>query len=126
MTIYKVAGAVALLTAAAMIAPIPAWADETSDLELMSQATETADKGMAMAREQISRNELLIAAATLQRLMINHPETLAAQLLHASLLCRLDDRAGAAVEFEGLRRKDFKDKDWSEAMAPCADKPNAG
>jgi len=126
MTIRTMASAAALLAAAALFAPIPAWADETSDLELMSQATETAEQGMALAREEISRNELLIAAATLQRLMINHPEALPAQLLHATLLCRLDDRTGAAVEFEGLRRKDFKDTDWSEAMAPCADKPNAG
>ncbi len=78
---------------------------------------------MILALDQIGHGELLAAAATLQRLMILHPEALPAQLLHASLLCRLDDQTGAAVEFQGLRRKEFKDQDWNEAMAPCSGTP---
>lgn len=123
MSIRTMTRPAALLCSALLIAGSPARADELSELDQLSSATDKVDQGMALARDQIGHAELLAAAATLQRLMIVHPEALPAQLLHASLLCRLDDRTGAAVEFEGLRRKDFKDQDWNEAMAPCSGTP---
>lgn len=123
MSIRTMKGAAAIFCSGLLIAAHPARADDLAELDLLSRASDTADHGIILARDQIGRGELLGAAATLQRLMINHPEALLAQLLHASLLCRLDDRAGAAVEFAGLRRKDFKDQDWNEAMAPCSDIP---
>lgn len=113
-----------LLCGVLLLIAAPARADDLSELDQLSSATDKVDQGMILARDQIRRGELLAAAATLQRLMITHPEALPTQLLHASLLCRLDDRTGAAVEFEGLRRKDFKDQDWNEAMAPCSGKPD--
>ncbi len=114
----------ALLYGVLAIAAVPVRAGDLAELDQLSSATDKVDQGMSLAREQVRRGELLAAAATLQRLMITHPEALPVQLLHASLLCRLDDRAGAAVEFDGLRRKDFKDQDWNEAMAPCLGTPD--
>lgn len=122
MSIRTMQLAAALVCSGLMLAAHPAQADDLAELDQLSHATDTADQGMILALDQIGHGDLLAAAATLQRLMIVHPEALPAQLLHASLLCRLDDRTGAAVEFDGLRRKDFKDQDWNEAMAFCADK----
>lgn len=97
-----------------------AQAEDPAALELLSHATESVDKGLALARDQSERGELLGAMATLERVMINHPDADQAQLLHASLLCRLDDRIGGSVEFAALRRSDFKDRAWKDAMAPCS------
>jgi hypothetical protein len=101
--------------------PSPVRADELSDLDLLSRATDDSRSGLAMARDQIGNGDLSGALATLERLQINHPETDEAQLLHASLLCRLDDRSGAASEFAELRKREFSDRAWKDANAPCAD-----
>jgi len=94
--------------------------DEAAGLDLVSRATQSVDSGLALARDQTNAGELLGAMATLERLLINHPEADQVQLMHASLLCRLDDRHGASVEFEALRRRDFSDRAWMDAIAPCA------
>jgi hypothetical protein len=99
----------------------PVRADEVSDLDLLSRATDDSKTGLALARDQIGSGDLSGAMATLERLQINHPETDEAQLLHASLLCRLDDRSGAASEFAALHKRDFSNRDWKDANAPCAD-----
>lgn len=97
----------------------PLRADEIGDLDALSRATDNAKTGLALAREQISGGDLSGAFATLERLQINHPESNEAQLLHASLLCRLDDRAGAQSEFAALKKGDFRGQVWRDANAPC-------
>ena len=99
----------------------PLRADEVSDLDLLSRATDDSRTGLSLARDQMGSGDLSGAMATLERLQINHPESAEAQLLHASLLCRLDDRAGAASEFAALRKRDFRGSAWKDANAPCAD-----
>ena len=94
--------------------------DAASDLDALSRATDDAKQGLALVREQTSLGDLTGAMATLERLMINHPEADEAQLLHASLLCRLDDRLGASSEFAALRKRDFRGQAWKDANAPCA------
>ena len=94
--------------------------DGASDLDALSRATDDAKQGLALVREQTSLGDLTGAMATLERLMINHPEADEAQLLHASLLCRLDDRSGASSEFAALRKRDFRGQAWKDANAPCA------
>lgn len=59
------------------------------------------------------------ALATLERILISHPESDAALLLHASLLCRLDDRTGSLIEFDYLRGRNVPEAAWTEAAAPC-------
>ena len=88
--------------------PNGAQSDEASDLDLLSRASDDTKTGLALARDQTSLGDLTGAMATLERLLINHPDSDEAQLLHASLLCRLDDRTGASSEFAGLRKRDFR------------------
>jgi hypothetical protein len=95
--------------------------DEASDLDALSRASDDAKQGLALVREQTSLGDLTGAMATLERVMINHPDSSEAQLLHASLLCRLDDRAGAQGEFASLRKSDFRGQAWKDANAPCQD-----
>lgn len=126
MSIRNLMGAAAMLCSFLPIVAPPARAVEVAELEMLSRATDAVDPGMSLAQEQASRGELLGAVTTLERLLINHPEAIQAQLLHASLLCRLDDRSGASVEFDALRRRDFEDPVWTDAIAPCADKAGGG
>ena len=74
---------------------------------------------MALARSQIDSGDLLGAFATLERMLINHPDAQEVLLLHASLLCRLDDRSGSVIEFDLLRGRGIPDAVWNEATAPC-------
>ena len=50
-----------------------------------------------MAQSQVSAGALLEAIATLDRVLATDPKHKLAKLLRASLLCRVDDRSGAAV-----------------------------
>lgn len=95
--------------------------DSASDLDALSRASDDAKTGLALAREQSSGGDLTGAMATLERLLINHPDSNEAQLLHASLLCRLDDRSGAQSEFSALNKRDFRGQAWKDANAPCQD-----
>ena len=97
----------------------PLRADEVSDLDLLSRATDDSRTGLSLARDQMGSGDLSGAMATLERLQINHPESAEAQLLHARLLCRLDDRSGASSEFAALRKRDFSGRDWKDANAAC-------
>jgi uncharacterized protein HemY len=94
-------------------------ADPAVELDSLSRASADVARGLALARKQIGRGDLLGAMATLERVLINHPEADEALLLHASLLCRLDDREGALIEFDELRGREFPDQIWAEATAPC-------
>lgn len=93
--------------------------DEASDLDALSRASDDTRTGLALAREQTAGGDLMGALATVERLLINHSDSKDAQLLHASLLCRLDDRAGARSEFSALQKRDFRGQVWKDANAPC-------
>jgi hypothetical protein len=100
-----------------------ASADPAAELDSLSRASADVKPGLALTRKQIGSGDLLGAMATLERVLINHPEADEALLLHASLLCRLDDREGALIEFDELRGHDFPDQTWAEATAPCEATP---
>ncbi|MBK5265019.1 MAG: hypothetical protein JJE34_07290 [Alphaproteobacteria bacterium] len=102
------------------VAALPALADTVAALDMLSRATDNAASGLALARKLIESGDLLGAMASLERVMINHPESNEALLLHASLLCRVDDRGGSLIEFDELRGRDFPDQVWADATAPCA------
>lgn len=99
---------------------IPARADPVAELEALSRETGSPQSGLALARRQAAGGDLLGAVATLERVLITHPEAEEALLLHASLLCRLDDREGALIELDELRGRPFPDKLWTDATAPCS------
>ena len=105
-----------LLTCAAVSA------QTVADLEDLSRAAEQPASGLSLAHKQAAEGRLLDALSTLERVIINHPASDDAWLYHASLLCQLDDRQGAMVEFESLHGHNISAGAWSEATAPC----NAG
>lgn len=107
------------MTACLSLAGSPALADPVAELEALSRGTDTAASGLALARKQAAGGDLPGAMATLERVLINHPQVDEALLLHASLLCRLDDREGALIELDELRGEQFPDKIWTDATAPC-------
>lgn len=106
-------------TACLLLTGSPALADSIAELETLSRGTATAEAGLALARKQAAGGDLLGAMATLERVLISHPEAEEALLQHASLLCRLDDREGALIELDELRGEQFPDKVWTDATAPC-------
>ncbi|MGH6786118.1 MAG: hypothetical protein ACREBO_04750 [Novosphingobium sp.] len=108
--------AVAPLACAALA---PAAADALEQLDRLSLASADPDQGLALARQQAASGALLDALATLERTIAGHPKTKRALLLHASILCRIDDRVGGEVEFARLKAKDFSKAEWAEARTPC-------
>ena len=107
------------LAALAALAATPVRADSPERLSWLSTMTDRAEWGVQLAREQLSRNELLEALSTLERVLANHPNEKDAHLLHAGLLCRAGDPEGAAMEFGRLRQRDFDPAAWAEANARC-------
>ena len=108
---------------AALVAPQGAFAQSLEDLDRLVQASVRPADGLALARSQAATGELLDALATLERVLAVDPKHKQAKLLHASLLCRIDDRDGAAAEFARLRAKDYNQPDWSAAQVPCNSAP---
>ena len=119
------AAIVAALVAALML-PVPAFAQSLEDLDRLVQASVKPADGLALARSQASSGALLDALATLDRVLAVEPKHKQARQLHASLLCRIDDRDGAAVEFSRLKSKDYKKVEWNAALAPCATASSTG
>ena len=79
-------------------------ADPAAELDALSQESVQAGPGVALARRQIGAGDLMAAVATLERVLMGNADADAALLLHASLLCRLDDRDGARAELVALDR----------------------
>ena len=113
----KFAIAAALL--AALTLPPAAFAQTIDDLDRLVLASIKPADGPALARSQAGAGALLDALATLERVLAVDPKHKQAKLLHASLLCRIDDREGAASEFSHLKSKDYKKTEWNAALAPC-------
>ena len=90
-----------------------------ADIEALIDASAAPASAMALARRQIGERDLLGAAATLERVLIAHPEARGPRLLYASLLCRLDDRAGAHLELSLLGREAGEDPEWNDVAAAC-------
>lgn len=111
---------------AALVLPQAASAQSLEDLDRLVQGSAKPGDGLALARAQAAAGNLLDALATLERVQGVDPWDKQARLLHASLLCRIDDRDGAAAEFARLRGKDYKKADWTAAMLPCTASPAPG
>lgn len=111
------------LAATIFAAPVHAQQEAGTELEALIASLADADAGMALARRQIGDTDLLGALGTLERAMFAQPDAVAHRLLYASLLCRLDDPAGAAVEVALLGRQDITDESWAELTAACGPLP---
>lgn len=111
----------ALLVAACFGTASPALAqsDPLADLDILADASTDAEMALGLARDQIGEGDLTGAVATLERVLMVHPESDAALVLHASLLCRLDDREGAQAELAELGRSGISDQAWADVTEAC-------
>lgn len=114
-----------MLLCLALAAAFPAQAqaqDAAADLDRLTLAADVGP-GIALARSQIGEGDLIAATATLERVLMAHPESESALLLHASLLCRLDDPQGARVEIGELAGHSVSNQAWGEVTAACGALP---
>lgn len=96
-----------------------ASAQTAAALDTLARPSLQPATGLALARRQIAAGDLTQALATVERVILARPGDDEARLLHAGLLCRIDDRAGSVVEFDRLRGREFPPELWREATAPC-------
>lgn len=116
---YRTVSVAFALMAASTVFPPPASAQSLEALDQLILASAKPADAMALARLQAGSGALLDALATLERVLLTDAANKPASLLHASILCRIDDRDGAAAEFARLKPKDFKKPEWTAARAPC-------
>jgi hypothetical protein len=114
----RVTAALGLGLASATSAPF-SHAQTLEDLDRLVMASQKPADGLALARSQADSGAMLEAMATLERVLAADPKHKQARLLHASMLCRVDDPTGAGVEFARLKPRDYKKADWAAAVAPC-------
>lgn len=106
------------LAVAGGAAPLAAQIDPLVELDSLSQASADSAAGLVLARQQVARGDLVGAVATTERIIALHPESDDALLFHVSLLCRLDDPAGARAELAELPAG-RTGGDWSPVVAAC-------
>ncbi|MEG3146901.1 hypothetical protein U1839_19800 [Sphingomonas sp. RT2P30] len=106
------------LAVAGSVAPVAAQIDPLAELDSLSQASVDPAAGLVLARQQVARGDLVGAVATTERIIALHPESDDALLFHVSLLCRLDDPAGARAELAELPAGRMRG-DWSPVVAAC-------
>ena len=114
------------VVAALLGASPPAFADTAAQLDQQLRATAEVPSGLGLVRRQMAGGDLTAALATVERVIILDPLNAEARLLHASLLCRLDDRPGSHTEFDPLRGYDVPEAMWRDETRPCEEpKPGA-
>ncbi len=110
-------------------APLQAQEAVEPEVEALIGPSRQVETGLALARSQVEADDLLGAVGTLERVLLTQPDATPARLLYASLLCRLDDAAGARVEINLLQGRDVEDAAWDEVAAACGGavtRPQAG
>lgn len=116
---------VSAFTVCSLLAAMPAVAESQTQsgkllaIDSIARDSINVSTGLQLARKRASENDLVGALSTLEILMTLHPESDEAILLHASIVCRLDDRIGSMIEFDYLRGSNFSDDSWAKATAPC-------
>ncbi len=106
--------------AALLAASAPVSAQSFEDLDALLERTADEEQGIATAREQVDRGELLEALATLERVLTIFPKSAEARFNHAMLLCWIDDPQGGLVEFERLDEDDYEPGALEQARATCS------
>lgn len=122
---YPGVSAVLAFMAASTVLPQSVTAQSLEALDQLVLAGAKSADGVTLARSQAGSGALLDALATLERVLLTDPGNKPARLLHATILCRIDDRDGAAAEFAKLKSKDFKKPEWAAARAACAAPPES-
>lgn len=111
--------ALMLATLGLLVGAHAAHAEIPDALDQQLAASGSATAALGLARQQADGGQLLEALATSERVLFLDPKLKAALLLHATLLCRLDDAKGAAAEFSLIRQHDYPKDDWRAAAAQC-------
>ena len=101
--------------------PAPAFAQEDPTVSLDLEVRESLDvpSATALARRQSASGDFIAAGATLERILLNHADADEARLMHAGILCRLDDPAGAKAELSELAGGPVLDAGWPQLVAAC-------
>jgi hypothetical protein len=102
------------------LAAVPAGAETAAQLDALARASAQPESGVALARRQIAAGDMLDALGVLERVIINFPLNNEARMLHAGVMCRLDDRRGALVELDQMRGRQIPDALWAEANQACS------
>ncbi|NNC72254.1 MAG: hypothetical protein HKN78_05180 [Sphingomonadaceae bacterium] len=111
-----------MLGASILSLAVPLNAQSFEELDRLSDISVEEESGIAAAREQAGRGELLEALATLERVMAVHPRSANARILHAYYLCAIDDLQGGMVEIDDMDEDDFGEDVLAELRQRC---PNA-
>ena len=115
-----------VIVGSALLLAAPAAAETLEQLDALVQASAKPKEGLALARSQAAAGSWLDALGTLERVLAVEPKHKQGRLLHASILCRLDDADGAKIEFARLKSGDYNKADWAAAIAPCNALQGAG
>lgn len=98
---------------------MPASSQTLEQLDALSDETAVEQTGIALARMQTERGDLLEALATIERVLTLFPGSAEARYNHAVLLCRVGDPQGALIEFDRLKDKDYPPAALKQAIANC-------
>ena len=101
---------------------IPASAQEAGgDLDALIDGSASPTRALALARTQEAQGDLLGAAATLERGLLNGSgaDSVPVRTHYVALLCRLGDRSRANVELGKLGGAPVADGDWAEVEQAC-------
>ncbi|OYY91997.1 MAG: hypothetical protein B7Y45_00445 [Sphingomonas sp. 28-66-16] len=105
--------------------PAPAQDDRVAALDPIAEASTDVEAGMALAAQQSAAGDLVEAAATLERVLLLHPLAHRALIVHAGLLCRLDDAEGGRIELAKFLNPPVADPAWTAAIGACGAMPVA-
>ncbi|MCZ8370010.1 MAG: tetratricopeptide repeat protein [Porphyrobacter sp.] len=107
----------------ALYAPAAAAQDSDADaaLDALSAAAERPETALATASQQEAEGDLLGAASTLERALIENPQADDVRLAYAGLLCRLDDPEAARAELSALRSRPASGDAWQKMIAVCGE-----
>ncbi len=113
-----------ILTGIALLlvaASVPARAQDSIDpaLEQLIAAGQSPRAALAEAARQQAENDVLGAAATLERALIESPGADAVRIEYVAALCQLDDRGSARAELDLLQGRTIGGAGWNRMVAAC-------
>ena len=114
---------IAFSAATILSCPVHAQSIADESPEALADAALQLDTGMSLARRQIGETDLLGAVGTLERVLFANPDAPEPRLAYASLLCRLGDAEGAAVELRLVKPEAITDDGWREVTDACGPLP---
>lgn len=94
---------------------------DNAALDQLSEAAENPQTALAAAAEQEAEGDLLGAASTLERALLDSPQADDVRLAYTTLLCRLDDRESARVEIAALRSRPTSSGEWKQMLDACGE-----